>query len=64
MLVNIPAKCYGNLMPPIQRNQQDPAKEFEYEGRNMKAMAKLLDFLDHNLNLTEEVSNIFYNSNS
>jgi hypothetical protein len=64
MLVGIPPKCYEKLMPPVQRNQQEPAKEFEYEGRNMEAVAKLLDFLDRTLSRTEQVSNIFYNSNS
>jgi hypothetical protein len=64
MLVGIPPKCYENLMPPVQINQQDPAEEFEYDGRNMEAVVKLLDFLDHNLNLKEQVSNILYNSNS
>ena len=49
-------------MPPVQRNQQDPAKEFEYDGRNMEAVAKLLDFLDYRLDLTEQVSNIPYSS--
>ena len=47
-------------MPPVQRNPQDPAKEFEYDGRNMEAVAKLLDFLDYRLDLTEQVSNILY----
>jgi hypothetical protein len=64
MLMNLPHNCYEKLMPPIQRNPQDPAEEFEYDGRNMEAVAKLLDFLYYKLNLTEQVSNIFCNSNS
>jgi len=51
-------------MPPVQRNPQDPAKEFEYDGRNMEAVARLLDFLDYKLDLTEQVSNILYSDNS
>ena len=51
-------------MPPVQRNPQDPAKESEYDGRNMEAVAKLLAFLDYKLNLTEQVSNILYSNNS
>jgi hypothetical protein len=51
-------------MPAVQRNPQDPAKEFEYDGKNMEAVAKLLDFLDYKLDLTEQVSNIFYSNNS
>ena len=43
-------------MPPVQRNPHDTAKEFEYDGRNMEATAKLLDFLDYKLDLTEQVS--------
>ena len=64
MLLNIPHNCFETLMPPVQRNPQDPAKEFEYDGRNMEAVAKLLDFLDYKLNLTEQVSNILYSNNS
>lgn len=54
MLMNLPHNCYEKLMPPIQRNPQDPAEEFEYDGRNMEAVAKLLDFLYYKLNLTEQ----------
>ena len=51
-------------MPPVQGNPQNPAREFEYDGRNMEAVAKLLDFLDYKLDLTEQVSNILCRNNS
>jgi hypothetical protein len=56
LLLNVPHNCYEKLMPPVQRNPHDTAKEFEYDGRNMEATAKLLDFLDYKLDLTEQVS--------
>jgi len=64
MLMNVPHNCFEKLMPPIQRNPQDPAEESEYDGRNMEAVAKLLDFLDSKLDLREQVSNIFCSNNS
>lgn len=54
LLMNTPHNSFEKLMPPVQRYPQDPAKEFEYDGRNMEAVAKLLDFLDYRLDLTEE----------
>ena len=56
MLVNVPHNYFETLMPAVRRNPQGPAKEFEYDGRNMEAMAKLLDFLDYKLDMTEQVS--------
>lgn len=64
MMTNILHNCLEKLMPPVQRNPQDPAKEFDYDGRHMEAVAKLLDFLNYKLDLTEQVSNIFYNGSS
>jgi hypothetical protein len=64
MLINVPHYCFEKLMPPVQENPQDTAGEFEYDGRNMEAVAKLLDFLNYKLDLTEQASSILCSNNS
>jgi hypothetical protein len=64
MMMNIPHYCSEKLMPPVQRSPQDTVRKFEYDGRNMEAVAKLLDFLDYKLDLTEQVSNTVCSNNS
>ncbi|XP_069680311.1 synembryn-A [Periplaneta americana] len=54
LLMSIPSNCYEELMTPVQRSPHDPPKEFEYDGRNMEAVAVLLDFLNYKLNLAEQ----------
>jgi hypothetical protein len=56
--MNVPDKCYEKLMTPMQRSQHDPAKEFEYDSKNMEALVVLLDFLDSKLDMAEQVNNI------
>jgi hypothetical protein len=57
LLINVPDNYYEKLMTPVQRSPHDPAKEFEYDGKNMEAVTVLLDFLDSKLNLAEQVDN-------
>jgi hypothetical protein len=57
--MNVPDNCYEKLMTPVHISSHDCGKEFEYDGRNMEALAVLLDFLDYKLNLAEQVSNVF-----
>lgn len=54
LLMDVPDKCYEKLMTPIQRSPHDPAKEFEYDGKNMEALVVLLDFLDSKLDMAEQ----------
>jgi hypothetical protein len=58
LLITVPDNCYEKLMTPVQRSPHDPAKEFEYDGKNMEALAVLLDFLDSKLDMAEQVDNL------
>jgi hypothetical protein len=55
LLINVPDNCYEKLMTPVQRSPHDPGKEFERDGKNMEALAVLLDFLDLKLDMAEQV---------
>lgn len=54
LLTSIPSNCYEELMTPIQRSTRDPEKDVEYDGRNMEAVAVLIEFLHMKLNLAEQ----------
>jgi hypothetical protein len=45
-------------MTPIQRSLHDPDEDLEYDGRNMKAVVVLLNFLNYKLDLAEQVCRI------
>jgi hypothetical protein len=50
---------------PVQGSLHEPDKDFEFDGRNMKAVAVLSDFLNYKLDLAEQVcSTALQNSKS
>ncbi|KAJ9585217.1 hypothetical protein L9F63_002980, partial [Diploptera punctata] len=52
LLTSIPSNCYEELMTPVQRSTRDIDKDLEFDGRNMQAVAVLVEFLDMKLNTT------------
>jgi hypothetical protein len=58
--MNLPENCYEKLMTPVQRSLCDPDKDFEFDGKNMKSVAVLLDFLSYKLDLAEQVCSTIF----
>jgi len=49
LLVNIPSELYEELLTPVIGDDRGDDKEMEYEGKNMEAIAVILDFLDRKM---------------
>ncbi|XP_063236666.1 synembryn-A [Bacillus rossius redtenbacheri] len=54
LLVTIPGDCYEELTTPVSRGPAQGHPATEFLGRNVEAVVRLLDFLDHRLDLAEQ----------